>query len=38
MKVFALAITPSVRAKQHDYLAAHLDQSKSASGKQGQDH
>lgn len=29
MRVFALAITPSVRAKQHEYLAAaHLDQSK----------
>ena len=33
MKENALPITPSVRAKQHEYLAAHLDSSKFASGR-----
>lgn len=36
MKAFALAITPSVRAKQHEKFTAHLNQSKSTPGRQDQ--
>lgn len=38
MAVFALAITPSVRAEQHEPLTAHLDLSKFASGRRDQGH
>lgn len=38
MRVFALAIIPSARAKQHEQLKAHLDQSNCASGRQDQCH
>lgn len=40
--MFALAITPSVRARQREYLTAYLDQSKFAwgrkAGRQDQGH
>lgn len=36
MKAFALAITPSVRAKQHEKFTAHLNQSKFTPGRQDQ--